>query len=348
MTELVKIERIKELGFALVKPRLRTEEWVTLVFFIFAAFFMQYHGVSIFSGWTEYVFFFMAMLAPAFLGIVLLLCFLVRKSTLFEGLEENPFTRIRIKELFRTLLTLFFSFYAYSHLKTIIPLVNSANYDNFFEAADKFLFFGYSPTLLLLKIKGGWVVKLMFYSYASFYVAFCLSLAVAFLQKSELVMRKLVLGILLIYIIGIAGYYLFPAWAPLFTTPELFAHIPNKYRELLWNGHLAVQANPAAFKASYFLGVAAFPSLHGAHFLFLMLVAYYHQRPLFYVYIPWGILLYVSTIFMGWHYVVDLIAGVLIAFAAVFIVNGVMRGHVPDSQNWAHVPELNIDFPDPT
>jgi membrane-associated phospholipid phosphatase len=178
---------------------------------------------------------------------------------------------------------------------------------------DKFLFLGHSPTLSLLNIKSPVFMRLMYFSYASFYAAFPVSFAAAFLSRNTGEMRRLVLGIMLIYFFGLALFYLFPSVGPVFYTPELFADIPNKWQKVLWGGHLAIQANRETFAAAPFLGVAAMPSLHGAHALFLVMIARRYHRKLFLAYLPWITLLYISTVYMGWHYVVDLVAGALIS-----------------------------------
>lgn len=315
------LQGIKNMGFVRLRSLLWPEERLTLLFFLFSVFFVPAYGVSILSGWDNYLYFFFAMLVPVFGGIALVGALVLKYLGRLESRDANPFTKEYLKSFLRIFITLFVGFYAYSHLKVLIPLVNGENYDGLFANLDTLLFFGVSPTLLMLKIKDPYFIKLMYLSYASFYPAFCLSIGVSFLQKNLTALRKLVMGILVIYIMGIFLYYLFPSWGPLFFTPELFSDIPNIWQNILWKGHLAVQISPQNFETTQFLGVAAFPSLHGAHFLFLMLVAWRYHRPLFYIYIPWGILLYISTIYMGWHYVVDLIAGVFMAFLAIYVCN---------------------------
>lgn len=284
---------------------LLVEEKITLAFFAAAFLTCTFFGVDYFRNLGEYLLFFFGMLIPVFLGLTL-----VRWLT-FK--TRNPFTHENVMGVIRVAIALFMGFYAFSHMKVLIPLINSANYDELFARMDKFLFLGRSPTLLLLNINSPIFMKLMYFSYASFYAAFPVSFAVAFLSRNIGEMRRLVLGIMVIYFFGLAIFYIFPSVGPLFYTPELFADIPNKWQKVLWDGHLAIQANRETFTAAPFLGVAALPSLHGAHALFLVLVAHRYHKKLFYAYLPWIILLYISTIYMGWHYVVDLIAGALIA-----------------------------------
>ena len=307
-------------GITIRWPRIRVEERLTILFFICAAILSASFGTSVFSGLNDYLFFYFAMLVPMFAGLCAIGAMILKKMGRLDQAETNPFTKDFIGFFIRSLLTLVVGFFAYSHLKVLIPLVNISNFDPLFFELDRLLFFGYSPTRLLLEIKVWWFSEVMFFSYASFYVAFCLMVALAFLKKDVQMLRQLVLGILVIYIIGMALYYLFPSIGPLFVSPDLYAHTTNKYQGVLWGGHLAIQANPATFQAGPYLGVAAFPSLHGAHFLFLMLMAYRYTRPLAWIYVPWICLLYLSTIYLGWHYVVDLVAGAGMAYITYWAV----------------------------
>lgn len=306
-------------GGAKLVFRLRTEEWATLLLFVLAAVADSYFNISFIKNAGEYLFFFSAMLLPTFF----VCCFIIMgaKKLIFKAPLVNVMTKERLLYLARAYFTLFIGFYAYSHLKVLIPLVNQANYDAFFTSLDKFLFFGSSPTLVMIQIKNIFFVKLMYLSYTSFYVGFPLAIAIAFVFKNNILMRRLVLGILAIYFMGIALYYAFPSVGPLFLSPEMFSHIPNVWQKILWDGHLAVANGLASFEPTPFLGVAAFPSLHAAHFLFLFLVLAKEYKWVTWFFVPWTILLYMATIYMGWHYVSDLVAGAMMAIVALILCN---------------------------
>lgn len=299
--------------------KFRIEEIFTVILLVMAFILNSYFGINFLKNGSEYLYFFFVMLIPAFFVGGAVIYFLNGTFCGPERRYENPLEKKNLLEIARAILFLLIGYYAYSHLKVLIPLINQANYDDLFFNLDKIVFFGRSPTLEMLKINFRPFTKLMYLSYASFYAAFPLSFAVAFLAKNKEEVRRLIFGILTIYFIGMIFYYLLPAWGPLFYTPDLFAHIPNVWHKILWEGHLAIQNNTATYGPTPFLGVAAFPSLHAAHMIFLFLVARRYHRWLFYLYIPWTALLCIATIFMGWHYVVDLIAGALIALVAILI-----------------------------
>jgi membrane-associated phospholipid phosphatase len=306
-----------------MKPRI--EEILTLILFLISATLDLYFGISFLKNGSEYLYFFFAMLIPAFFGSGTVIYFINRFFCPPNQRYTNPLERKNLLAIGRTILFLLIGYYGYSHLKVLIPLINKANYDDLLFNIDKIIFFGNSPTLEMLKIRSAAFTKLMYLGYTSFYAAFPVSFAAAFLSKYKEEVRRLIFGILAIYFIGMIFYYLVPALGPLFYTPDLFSHIPNIWKDILWEGHLAIQNNTATFAPTPFLGVAAFPSLHAAHMIFLFLVARHYHKWLFYIYIPWTAILCMATIFMGWHYVIDLIAGAIVAIFSFKITNEVIK-----------------------
>ncbi|MDP3048011.1 MAG: phosphatase PAP2 family protein, partial [Thermodesulfovibrionales bacterium] len=62
----------------------------------------------------------------------------------------------------------------------------------------------------------------------------------------------------------------------------------------------------------------AIPSGHTGVALTVLCLAYNYKRTLFRIYLPVVILLLFSTVYCRYHYVVDVIAGVVLAVIAVF------------------------------
>ena len=59
-----------------------------------------------------------------------------------------------------------------------------------------------------------------------------------------------------------------------------------------------------------------FPSLHTAWTTLFLISAWRGCRPLFWVYLPVGIGVYIATLYGGYHYIPDIIAGHLLAVFA--------------------------------
>ena len=294
--------------------RLFPEEKATIVLFIAAIAMNVHFGVPLIGNSREYVTFLFGLVLPAF-AIMILVGYLVYRYV--SGQNSHG---IDLTLLLRVIATVFVGFIAFSRMKSLIPLVNGHLYDDIFSKIDIWLFLGHSPTLALLNIKATWFIKATYFAYTGFYALFPLVFMFAFVVRDTVLVRRLVAGMLAVNVIGLLLYYLLPSMGPLFTSPELFAHIPNKWAKVLMDGFIAVKADPSTFLASPHMGIAAFPSLHAAQFTFFGWMSARRFKWTAYFIIPWGVLLYIATVYMGWHYVIDLVAGAGIAMVAVGIV----------------------------
>jgi membrane-associated phospholipid phosphatase len=113
----------------------------------------------------------------------------------------------------------------------------------------------------------------------------------------------------LVTVLGFAGYLLVPAVGPYVYQAELFpTRLPGGERT-----HVFIQALDSL------KGVArdCFPSMHTAHTTVVLAFAYRHARRLFFVYLPVALGLYVSTLYLRMHYVVDVLAGFAVSALAV-------------------------------
>lgn len=111
-------------------------------------------------------------------------------------------------------------------------------------------------------------------------------------------------------VLGFVGYLLVPAVGPYVFQADLFpARLPG-------GGY-----SPVFIKAvDDFRGIArdCFPSLHAAHMTVALVFAHRFRRALFLVMLPVGLGLYASTIYLRMHYVTDVVAGVVLAWVAIF------------------------------
>ncbi len=122
------------------------------------------------------------------------------------------------------------------------------------------------------------------------------------------------------WILGTFCYYLLPSLGPYASTPEDFAglrHTPitDTQAEYLVE-RAAFLADPSA--ADSFVSLGAFASLHvGFTTLVFLMARHYGLRRLSHVLAVYLAAVIVSTVYFGWHYVLDDVAGVLLALTAV-------------------------------
>ena len=125
-----------------------------------------------------------------------------------------------------------------------------------------------------------------------------------------------------IWILGTATYYLIPTLGPFDSAPQEFAGLPHmmiqdtQARYMGQRAHML--ADPQAHDA--FAQVSAFASLHvGVTAVIWLMARYYGYRRL-----SWALGVFlagtvVATIYLGWHFFVDDVAGLAIAYLAVWL-----------------------------
>lgn len=119
--------------------------------------------------------------------------------------------------------------------------------------------------------------------------------------------RTCFVGLFTLYALGFAGYALFPAGGPhtdVTLTP-------------LHGGHLTTLMLPLINAGSNQVDV--FPSIHAAASLYLLLFDRRHYRRRFWVLLVPTVALWLSTVYLRYHYVVDLVAGLLVTLVAVLV-----------------------------
>jgi hypothetical protein len=241
-------------------------------------------------------------------------------------------------------------YFSYHNLKSW--LVFHAPQDARLAEWDRWLFLGHDPAVLLHQALGEhWAAWILIGIYESFptFVSFCFPAALVLADR----MRHgfvYIASAVWVWIFGVACYYLIPSLGPFEQDPQNFAGLPHSIvtdtqaKYLAQRAHLL--ADPQAADAAAQIG--AFASLHvGVSAVIWLMLRYYGFRRIGLV---WGIYLagtIVATVYLGWHYFLDDIAGMAIAVAAVWLGHRTIypRGYVEQSSPAAlgslHAPSLD-------
>jgi CDP-diacylglycerol--glycerol-3-phosphate 3-phosphatidyltransferase len=231
-----------------------------------------------------------------------------------------------------------FSFYvvyvAYRNFKGFLPFLRPGIHDTSLLELERSLFFGNDPATLLHSLLGTGIANEVLSFVYVIYLGFVpISLAAALVWFGDT--RKglwYAAALCLNWILGAASYYLIPSMGPAFVAPELFSELApsasSSLQHALWAERLNVLYGSAPFVKDALQSIAAFASLHVSVVLTAALVAHLLRanrwlRRALWIYFA---LVVVATIYLGWHYVVDDIAGVAIAFIAVAL-GAVATGH---------------------
>jgi membrane-associated phospholipid phosphatase len=247
--------------------------------------------------------------------------------------ETSPLSLGNLAELVRCSLTFMACILIYSNLKAVIPILNPNLFDEQLLAADRALFFGHAPNELLPHLRAPWLVHLMDEAYSSFFLFFPATMGLSFFLNDRRALRTFVAGYVLCFYLGVAFYYLAPSWGTVFSHPEWYLGLPRTrsdlIRDTLMREYRKVLTDPAHFHAKAFLGIAAFPSLHIAHVTVAVVVAWRHFRWTLWVFLPVAIVMGISTMYFGWHYFMDLVGAMVVAWLAFLILEGRRRAPRP-------------------
>ncbi|KQV69627.1 hypothetical protein ASC64_07235 [Nocardioides sp. Root122] len=232
---------------------------------------------------------------------------------------RERWTAGRIALAWTALLAYHLTYFTYHNLKSWDVL--NAPRDAMLTEWDHRLFLGHSPAVLLHDLLGqhtaAWVL-------VAWYEAFGTLVILAFPAAVVLAtrIRDAIVGIaafVWVWILGTATYYLIPSLGPFHAEPGDFAGLPrtvvqsNQVRYLAQRDHLL--AHPLASDA--FAQVSAFASLHVGVTATILGLAWWHRRRR--TTIALAVFLagtMVATVYLGWHFAVDVPAGLAIAALA--------------------------------
>jgi membrane-associated phospholipid phosphatase len=198
---------------------------------------------------------------------------------------------------------IFFILVIFELLGWITPYLRP-DVDNLLIKIDLALF-GVHPTVWLERFFIPWVADILVLAYVSYYfIPLVLIIILFFRGKPEefsLAVTTLLLGYYICYI----GYIMMPAIGPRFTLASL-QQVPLKGGAIL---NSVVDTLNILERNQR----DCFPSGHTQTVLISLWFAFKYKRPLFWVYLPITIALIFSTVYLRYHYVIDVVAGVAAA-----------------------------------
>ncbi|WP_310529901.1 phosphatase PAP2 family protein [Nocardioides sp.] len=244
--------------------------------------------------------------------------------TLRRTLEvlRSRWTRGRLALAMTGLLAYHLVYFCYHNLKSW-NVFNEPR-DDMLQQWDRWLFLGHSPAVLLHDVLGQHVAA---YVLTLIYVSFSSVLSASFVAALVFTDRVrhgyvFITSAMWVWILGVGAYYLIPSLGPFSYAPEEFAGLSHTRTQDTQARYLTQRADllaqPQAHDAT--AQIAAFASLHVAIVLMILLMARYYRldraAQAMTVYLAGTM---VATVYLGWHFAVDLIGGFVVAYAAVFL-----------------------------
>ncbi len=244
-----------------------------------------------------------------------------------QGVREavrEEWTLQRVAYIATGLIAFYASYVSYRNLKSYLPVYrDNILFDKQLLEFDHWLAFGHNPATLLHDLLGTTVMaQVLSFAYLAYLPLIPITLG-AFLVLN----RNLSIGawyataLSLNWILGVISYYALPTLGPAFAQPQTFWELETTdvtaLQEGLFRNRVDVLTDPWASEKIH--GVAGFASLHvSVTFTAALFMERTGQR-LAVRAITWAffVLTVLATIYFGWHYIADDVAGMAIGWASV-------------------------------
>lgn len=278
-------------------------------------------------------------LGPAYVRLPLMALSLFAVGLLIDGYRRRGFRQLplgmresvqkewnakRVIYVVIGMAVFYASYVGYRNLKSDLPVLREdVLYDAELLEFDKLLGFGVDPAVIMHDVLGtGWVAEFLSAVYLAYMPLIPITLAAFLILNKNITIGAWYSTALAVnWSLGVVSYYLIPALGPVYHRPDLFSDLPETgvsgLQDSLMSNRLIFLADPENTDKIH--GVAAFASLHTSVTFTAALFCSKAAQGLMARIVSWGFFVAtaMATVYFGWHYVSDVIAGMLIGWAAV-------------------------------
>ncbi len=198
----------------------------------------------------------------------------------------------------------------FDSLERLVHYINPKDIDPLLIRLDYVIFNGH-PTVMIENIMVPFLTDILQVAYSSYYfLPVTLGIVLKFRKEDSAFDRSLFL-IMLCFYISYIGYMLMPAIGPRYTI--------NHLQNIDLKGLLIAQPLQELLNRLEGIKRDAFPSGHTGVALTVLYLAFRFEKRLFRIFLPFVTALIISTVYCRYHYVVDVIAGILLALITIFM-----------------------------
>jgi PAP2 superfamily len=243
----------------------------------------------------------------------------------FRSIVRERWTRGRVTLVVVGLGSFYLTYVGYRNLKSFLPFVRENNQDEALASLDRWLGFGNDPATLLHSVLGtGISAHVLSFVYVGYLIFVPVSVA-AWLVWSRNLAGGLwyCTALCLNWVLGLVSYYVIPSMGPAFVEPSLFWNLPDTgvsaLQTSLWNSRWHVITDPHEYEGVF--GIAGFASLHVSVVFSAALMAHMAVKSAWIRAGTWTFLglTILATIYFGWHYIADDLAGLAIGWVSVWL-----------------------------
>ncbi len=199
--------------------------------------------------------------------------------------------------------------------------------------------FGFQASMVLQRIISPGMTAWMSFAYFFHIINIPLVACFLYVRRDCARFREMMSGIMVVSFFGLLGYLLVPAIGPMFTLRNQYT-VPLHQSIWMFNREVDFM-NFARIRRD------VFPSLHVAMSFMIWLYAYRNSKKLFWILSPLILSLWLSTLYLRYHYLIDVVAGLILAPLCYLLANWLFHrfGEIPIRvaipASWAeHLPRL--------
>jgi len=174
-----------------------------------------------------------------------------------------------------------------------------------------FLIFGVHLTLWMEQWIVPWFTDIMSLAYLSYYFIPIVLIVVLYLKDRMVEFERSIFVLAFGYYVSFVGYILFPAVGPRYAMDHLYS-VPLE-------GSFITDFVRDTLNALEHNKRDCMPSGHTQIVLIALYLAHRYKRVLFYIFLPIICGLILSTVYLRYHYVIDLLVGVALAIGCMVI-----------------------------
>jgi membrane-associated phospholipid phosphatase len=244
--------------------------------------------------------------------------FLAFAIAYFEDKYDNTFWRIVHYWYIAPLIT-----FTFKEIYYLVYPIRQRDYDDLFIQIDRWLFGGTDPTVFMYQFAHPIITEILQIIYGLFY--FLPIILALFLLKYRryIAVDFTVFAVVYGFYLSYLGYFALPGVGPRFTLHEfdmINVELPGLFlteilREFTNAGESIPKGTPDPVLV---VQRDIFPSGHTMITLMVMYLSVKFRSRVRYFMIPVGTLLIISTVYLRYHYVIDLIGGLVFAVFALW------------------------------
>ncbi|MGC4089714.1 MAG: phosphatase PAP2 family protein [Polyangiaceae bacterium] len=198
---------------------------------------------------------------------------------------------------------------SYFFFRELLPHINPRSLDHELRVLDIQLF-GVEPALVLERTLSPATTEwFSFFYFGYFFVLAVHVVPILFLSKNQRLLGEFALGMIMLFCIGHTVYMIVPGFGPYRAMADEFS---RPFPHGLWLDTVMDTVRSGGAQKDIF------PSLHTAAPAFIALFSFRHRKLPPYRY-SWPIVAFfslnimIATMFLRWHYLIDVVAGLLLA-----------------------------------